>query len=441
MVQEIFFRPARTAILVLALLACTALVVAPACAASKYLGGAPSFTAAVAGDNEFSQGEDATITIRVTNTGTYEMEQVTLGTIEPEDLPNTAKTVTIGLGSSGDAVLVKTDPQMVGDIAGGGAVTVAFDAKISSNATVGEYQLPLTLQYRYPKVMSQEKADVYEFVYNTAEVTLPVTLRIKPEVKVAVLEAVPEQLTVGSEGYVNLKIQNTGPENGQLAVVKMVRNGNSPIIPTASTVYIGDFASGDVVDCRYRVSVSKDAEDQIYPVDIEVSYTDREGMVVTSSKETVGIPVAAKPLFTVISAVPEIPSGAEKTVDIVFRNDGSVTIYDAQVRITSHTPVTIGDNTGFLGSLAPGDTATARFTIAVDKDAEPAEYTFDGKTRFRDALGTSQESDTIPVHITVVPADPASSFLGGLPVFVGLAAAILVIGIAFLVYRKRSKNR
>ena len=70
MVQEIFFRPARTAILVLALLACTALVVAPACAASKYLGGAPSFTAAVVGVNEFSQGEDATITIRVTNIGT-----------------------------------------------------------------------------------------------------------------------------------------------------------------------------------------------------------------------------------------------------------------------------------------------------------------------------------------------------------------------------------
>ncbi len=441
MVQEIFFRPARTLILVLALLACMALVVAPACAAAKYLGGAPSFTASVAGTNEFSQGEDATINIRVTNVGTYELVQVTLGTIEHEDLPNTAKTVTIGLGSSGDAVLVKTDPQMVGDIAGGGAVTVAYDAKISSKATVGEYQLPLTLQYRYPKVITQEKADVYEFLYNTAEVTIPVTIQIKPEVKVAVLEAVPEQLTVGSEGYVNLKIQNTGPENGRLAVVKMIRNGNSPIIPTSSTVYIGDFASGDVVDCRYRVSVSKDAEEQTYPVDIEVSYTDREGSVVTSSTETIGIPIAAKPLFTVISAVPEIPSGSEKTVDIEFRNDGSVTIYDAQVRITSHTPVTISDNTGFLGSLAPKETATARFTITVEKDAEPAEYTFDGKIRFRDAVGTSQESDTIPVQITVVSADPASSFLGGLPVFIGLAAVILVIGIVFLMYRKRSGNQ
>ena len=45
--------------------------------------------------------------------------------------------------------LIKTDPQMVGDIRGGNTVTVQFKAKISANATAGEYQLPLTLQYRY----------------------------------------------------------------------------------------------------------------------------------------------------------------------------------------------------------------------------------------------------------------------------------------------------
>ncbi len=50
--------------------------------------------------------------------------------------------------------------------------------------------------------------------------TLPITIKIKPQVKIEVLEAVPENLNVGSEGYLNLKIKNTGFEDGKKASVK-----------------------------------------------------------------------------------------------------------------------------------------------------------------------------------------------------------------------------
>ena len=78
-----------------------------------------------------------------------------------------------------------------------------------------------------------------------------------------------------------------------MASVKLLRNGQSPIIPVDSTVFIGDFPSGDTIACRYKVSVSKDATNQTYPVDLVVSYTNREGTIVTSSKTTVGVPVNA----------------------------------------------------------------------------------------------------------------------------------------------------
>jgi hypothetical protein len=429
---------AGTVIVILTLLIGSILVAVPVSAATQYLGDGPSFTAALTGNNEFVPGQDATISILVKNTGLNTMKQVNVGTIEPEDPQNTAKTVTIGLASAGDAVIVKTDPQAVGDIRGGNSVTVQFKAKISANATAGEYELPLTLTYRYPRVIVQEAADTYEFTYNDAEDTLPITIRIKPQVKAEVIEAVPEQLFEGSEGYLNLKIKNAGLENGTMASVKLIRNGQSPIIPTGSTLYIGDYPSGGIVECRYKVSVSKDATNQTYPIDLVVSYTNREGTVVISSITTVGVLVNAKPAFTLLFPVPEVQAGAGKTVEVRYRNDGNVTVYDAQARITPHYPITSSDNSMYLGDIAPGESVTARYQVEADGAAEPMVYSFDSTIRYRDTLGTSLESDTIPVQIRV---GPAASGSGGSLVLAGCILAVIIAGIAFFVYRQRKESR
>lgn len=419
-----------------ALVICCILTAAPVSAATRYLGDGPSFTAVLTGNNEFVPGQDAMITILVKNTGLNDMKQVAQGTIEPEDQQNTAKTVTIGLASAGDAILIRTDPQPVGDIRGGNSITVQFRAKISSNATEGEYRLPLSLRYRYPDMIVQEAAHAFEFTYNEAEVTLPVTIRIQPHVKAEVIEAVPEGLSVGSEGYLDLKIRNIGSENGTMASIKLLRNGQSPIIPTDSTLFIGDFPRGSVASGRFRISVSKDSTNQSYPVDLVVSSANREGRIVTSSPVTIGVPVNAKPAFTVISPLPEVERGAKRTIEVRYRNDGDLTVHAAQARLTLHAPVTPGDDTAYLGDIAPGDSAAAQYDITADDAAEPMVYSFESTLRFRDALGTSQESDPIPVQISVVPA---SGFVGYL-LPAGGFLAVIIAGVAVLVCRQKKKT-
>lgn len=443
MIYKGFSGSAGTAIIVLTLLMCFALIVAPVTAATKYLGGAPSFSATVTGINEFTHGEDVTISILVKNNGLNQVKQLDKGTIDAEDLPNTAKFVTLGLTSAGDAVIIKTDPQMVGDIQGNGnTVTVYFKAKISTNATAGEYQLPLSIRYKYPQVINQEAADTFQFTYNEAEDILPITLRIKPQVKIGIIEAVPEQLSAGSQGYIHLKIQNMGPENGEMTSVKLLRNGHSPIIPTDSTLFIGKFPSGGIVECRYKVSISQDATNQTYPIDVAVSYTNREGTVVTSSSETVGVLVNDKTAFSVISATPEVPQGSGRTIEIQYRNEGDVTVYNAEARISPHNPITITDNNAFLGNVEPGRTARARFDIQADAASEPGVYSFDSSIRFRDTLGNSQESATIPVQITIVPGVSATFGIpGGYLALAAVVVAGIIICIAFLVYRMRKENR
>jgi len=118
-----------------------------------------------------------------------------------------------------------------------------------------------------------------------------------------------------------------------------------------------------------------------------------------------------------------------------------VTVYRAQARISSHYPLTLSDNNAYLGDLNPGEIATARYEIVADADAEPKEYSFDSSIRYRDALGNSLESDTIPVQVTTVTAPGISVIPGGFPALAGCVIAGIVICIVFLIYRQKTENR
>ena len=85
----------------------------------------------------------------IQNSGTSAVVFTNQGTLTPADVPTTAKLVTVGLSSGGAPINITTDPQKLGDIPSPGITTASFSAKITSDATLGEYALPLTIQYKY----------------------------------------------------------------------------------------------------------------------------------------------------------------------------------------------------------------------------------------------------------------------------------------------------
>ncbi|MFA5255035.1 MAG: S-layer protein, partial [Methanoregula sp.] len=121
--------------------------VSPALCATKYVGASPAITAYIGGTNEYSPGEDATITVVLQNGGTNWLELTHRGTIASEDIGTTAKLVKVGLAVGTAPIVIKTDPQQIGDLASPGKTTVKFTTKITQDATLGEYQLPLTVTY------------------------------------------------------------------------------------------------------------------------------------------------------------------------------------------------------------------------------------------------------------------------------------------------------
>jgi len=407
-------------------------------AGSKYMAGSPELSAYISGTNEFRPGDDVKLTIVIENTGLNEFKFVQSGIVDRDDQPNTAKFLTVTLEAGDAPILVKSDPQMLGDLKGSSSASAVFSTKIQSDAPSGTYEIPLTLNYTYLYTAEQFGVDTIQYTYKTKVETSLIPIKIKPDISIDVISALPEHLNVGTEGYVDMKIKNTGSDDGSKTVVKILRNGNSPIIPTDSSVYIGDFPSGSTVDCRYKVSVSGDAQSQNYPVDVVVVYQNSEGDFITSRSITVGIPVGGKVDFSIISSPIQMSPGSKKVLNVEYRNTGGTTVYSAQARISAVDPFTSNDDIAYIGDLRPGDSRTVSFVVSVDRTATIKEYGLDSEIRYRDALDNTYVSDTMKVKVNVAAPEGIATILSN-PIYLSVIAAA-VIGIIYVVYYYRKKK-
>jgi hypothetical protein len=424
---------------IIIVLALCMVMIAPALAGTKYMSGNPDLSAYISGSNELSPGKDVSLTIVVQNTGLNEFKFVQSGIVDRDDQPNTAKFLTVTLLPGDAPLVIKSDPQMLGDLKGASSANAVFSTKVKSDAKAGTYNLPVLLNYTYLYTAEQYGVDTIQYSYKTQNVNLSIPVRIKADVAIDVLSSSAEYLNVGTEGYLNMKIKNIGSENGSKAIVKITQSGNSPIVPTDSSVYIGDFPSGSVVDCRYKVSVAKTAEQQTYPVDVTVVYQNSDGDYVTSRADTIGVPVGGKVAFDIVSPAPEMNPGNKKVMTVVYKNTGATPIYSAQARISAVDPFTSNDDIAYLGDLQPGQSATANFVVTVDKAATIKEYGLDSEIRYRDALDNTYISDTMKVKVNVSAPTGLTSLLSN-PIYLSIVIAA-IIGIAYLVYHYRKKTQ
>ncbi len=421
--------------ILLILFAC---LIAPAMAGTKYMAGSPKLSAYISGTNEFSPGNSTQITIVIENTGLNEFKFVNSGIVDRDDLPNTAKFLTVKVLPGNAPLVIKSDPQMLGDLKGATSANAIFTTKINADAPAGNYNLPVDLTYTYLYTVDQWGVDTIQYSYKTINQSILLPIKIKPDVSINVISATPEHLNVGTEGYVNMKIKNTGSDTGTKSIVKIIRNGNSPIIPTDSSVYIGNFAPGSVVDCRYKVSVSGDAQKQTYPIDVVVVYQNNEGDFITSKSDTVGVSVGGKADFAIISPPAEMNPGNKKVISVEYKNTGDTTVKSAQARISAVDPFTSNDDIAYIGDLKPGESRTVSYVMSIDRSATIKEYGLDSEIRYRDALDNTYISDTMKVKVKVTTPAGMTAVLSN-PIYLSIIVAV-IIGAVYLVYHFRKKK-
>ncbi|WP_424721357.1 COG1361 S-layer family protein [Methanoregula sp.] len=422
------------------LIFCACMIV-PSMAGSQFSSGSPELSAYISGTNEFSPGDDVQLPVVIENTGLNEFVYSQPGIINRDDLPNTAKFLTVTLLPGDAPVIVKSDSQMLGDLDGGSTTNAVFTTKIEPDAAGGTYLVPVILNYTFLYSTNQYGVDLVTNEYKTENITLNIPIKIKSVVSIDVLSAIPEDLNVGNEGYIDMQIRNTGSENGTKSIVKILQSSTSPILPTDSSVYIGDFPPGSTATCRYRVFVSGDAQPQTYPVDVVVIYQNDEGDFVTSRTDTVGIPVGGKIDFSIISPPAIMNPGNTRVINVEYKNTGNTTAYSAHARITPEDPfiTTNNDDTAYLGDLQPGESRTVSYTMSVDPGATLKEYGLDSQIQYKDGLENAYTSDTIQVKIDVNKPAGINAIVTN-PIYLVIVIAA-IIGIVYMIVQHRKKNK
>lgn len=432
--------PLRRSLLIISFsLLIAALLVSPALAGTKYLSGSPNLTASIAGSNEFTPGTSVTMKVMVQNTGLNEMKMIQSGIIDRDDVPSTAKMVTATLNADNAPIIVKSDPQMIGDIKGSNNSQVSFDLRVKDDAKAGTYILPLSIEYTYLASADQEGTDSITYRYEKKNIIINLPFVVRSAINLDVISVSPENINAGGSGYITLKLKNSGADTGKKAIAKLSRSGNSPVVPVDSTVYIGTFEPGKEVDAKFKVSVSKDGEPQNYPLSVLVSYENADGETLDTPSEEFGVPVGAKVSFTVTSPAGETSPGQKKAIEVTYRNDGAATAYSAEARISAVDPFTSNDDLAYLGDLKPGESGSAKFEVSTASDATKKTYGLDSEVRYRDALDNSQISDTVKVPVAVVASGGIASLLGN-PIVIAVLL-VIIIGAGYYLYTRRQKKQ
>jgi hypothetical protein len=411
----------------------------PVSAGEQYMAGSPVLSASLSGINEFSPGKEVPVAIVIENTGLNQFKFQKTGIVDRDDLPNTAKFLTVTLGAGDTPLIIKTDPQMVGDLKASGTATSKFTVRIPSDTPSGDYTLPVRLNYTYMYTAEQYGTDTIGYSYKTKDEVFEIPIRIKPDVRINVVSADIQHMNAGTEGSIRLDVKNLGHEDAKKAIITIARNDGSPVVPTEGSAYIGDFPSGGVATAIFKASVADSAEAQTYPLDVYVKYENREGDTVSSDIETIGVPVGGKIEFTIVSDPETLTPGQKKVITVRYKNTGGAIAHQAQARVSMVDPFTSNDDSAYLGDVAPGETKEASFLITVAGTATLKQYGIDSEIRYRDAFDNSITSDPIKLGLNVGKDTGAVAGLMKNPIVLAVIA-VLILGIGYAIYR-RNKSR
>jgi hypothetical protein len=277
------------------------------------------------------------------------------------------------------------------------------------------------------------------YSFKTVDEVFQIPVKIKPDVRINVISADIQHMNAGAEGSIHLVVKNIGHEDARKAIITIVRNDGSPVVPTEGSAYIGDFPSGGSATAIFKASVTNSAEAQTYPLDVYVKYENTDGDTVSSDIETIGVPVGGKIEFDIVSEPETLTPGQKKVITVRYRNTGGATAYQAQARVSMVDPFTSNDDSAFLGDVAPGETREASFLVTVAGTATPKQYGIDSEIRYRDAFDNQIISDPIKLSLNV---DKGTSLVEGLlksPLALAVIA-VVILGIGYALYR-RNKSR
>jgi hypothetical protein len=213
----------------------------------------------------------------------------------------------------------------------------------------------------------------------------------------------------------------------------------------------GSLVSGQQTEepVQFTIEIAKNARAGVHPLMLSLLYGYQENVQISGEDETdlgvtdleVGlwyevksqnltIPVIVKDEagFEVVEISGNMVADEESLLCVTYKNVGELPVTDATVRISASDPFSTTDDQAFIGSLAPGESALARFNLKVDDTATPKMYSINSEIKYEDVDGHDRISDNIKIQVEILPAmSTAEKFRNVLWIGFGLVLLIVFV--------------
>ena len=239
------------------------------------------------------------------------------------------------------------------------------------------------------------------------------------------VKLVESRVFVNSKGVVVVTLVPTT----DLDDVSVYLAANPPLSVLSTEYYLGNIQAGKEYVAVFKVQASDEAKPVSYPAEIKLKYRSMDEYFYTDAK-SIGIKVNPKMKFEVYGT-PKIAAGSEGIVTFTIKNIGNFTIREATGRLTITDPFSSSDDTAYIGTLKPGQTAEIKFRLSVDADATPKKYGLNLEVKYKDLEDEWAISEPTKAVIEVTPPQPPYGAIA-------VVAIIAIVAVAY--YLRRLKK-
>jgi len=205
---------------------------------------------------------------------------------------------------------------------------------------------------------------------------------------------------------------------------------------------VGSLAAGEAKTAEFMVQVEQDAGVGVYPMDLALSYQQLAGVEVKGDphfpevyfqyeRSDQTVPLEARVVLgsrMVIEVKGSARPGEVSEIELVVQNRGDLAAVDAVIALEPKGPFNLTEGGGELGTLEPGDRASARFKMAVDESAPPGQYPASCNLSYLSGRTPRQKERAVLLEVK------RNSYWG---MAVGGAALLAVIGLTAVYLRDR----
>jgi len=321
---------------------------------------------------------------------------------------------------------------------------IAFQVYIHQDAQPGTYKLDLKLEYQYLSDVEWLNpggtSPQFDFHWGSRVQQEQISITVVGTYFSAIVTRT-EGIRPGATGIITAEIQNSGVSQAYEVTAEIVPG--SSVFPIGQASFLGDMPGNSSVTTELKASVSAEAIAENSSVDILVQYKDNR-KVPRQSLLTVGVMIEGTLNFEVqpVQVDGRLTPGSERVITIPIVNAGDYEAQDAVARINivnpfAAAPFSTTDDTAYIGTLEPGESASARFRLNVDSDALAKPYVLEVQVQYWDTLGNSYTSDTMRATVTVQqPSGLSTTAI----VLISLAGVVVIVVLLNVVRRRRRRK-